>query len=63
MAALGVERGTLLMPQQLGFEREAEHVLELARDRAALAPALAPALALALAGSATGWSMPGSRSG
>ncbi len=35
MAALGVERGTLLMPQQLGFEREAEHVLQLARDRAA----------------------------
>ena len=35
MAALGVERGTLLMPQQLGFEREAEHVLDLARDRAA----------------------------
>ena len=34
MAALGVERGTLLMPQQLGFEREAEHVLQLARDRA-----------------------------
>jgi alkylation response protein AidB-like acyl-CoA dehydrogenase len=34
MAALGVERGTLLMPQQLGFEREAEHVLDLARDRA-----------------------------
>jgi alkylation response protein AidB-like acyl-CoA dehydrogenase len=33
MAALGVERGTLLMPQQLGFEREAEHVLALARDR------------------------------
>jgi alkylation response protein AidB-like acyl-CoA dehydrogenase len=33
MAALGVERGTLLMPQQLGFEREAEHVLELARAR------------------------------
>ncbi len=31
MAALGVERGTLLMPQQLGFEREAEHVLALAR--------------------------------
>jgi hypothetical protein len=30
MAALGVERGTLLMPQQLGFEREAEHVLDLA---------------------------------
>jgi alkylation response protein AidB-like acyl-CoA dehydrogenase len=34
MAALGVERGTLLMPQQLGFEREAEHVLELARGSA-----------------------------
>ena len=34
MAALGVERGTLLMPQQLGFEREAEHVLDLARARA-----------------------------
>ena len=34
MAALGVERGTLLMPQQLGFEREAEEVLALARDRA-----------------------------
>ena len=33
MAALGVERGTLLMPQQLGFEREAEHVLRLARAR------------------------------
>ena len=33
MAALGVERGTLLMPQQLGFEREAEHVLQLARAR------------------------------
>jgi len=31
MAALGVERGTLLMPQQLGFEREAEHVLDLVR--------------------------------
>ena len=31
MAALGVERGTLLMPQQLGFEREAEEVLRLAR--------------------------------
>ena len=37
MAALGVERGTLLMPQQLGFEREAEHVLRLARDRAGAA--------------------------
>ena len=34
MAALGVERGTLLMPQQLGFEREAEEVLRLARERA-----------------------------
>ncbi len=32
MAALGVERGTLLMPQQLGFEREAEEVLRLARS-------------------------------
>ena len=32
-AALGVERGTLLMPQQPGFEREAEHVLALARSR------------------------------
>ena len=35
MAALSVERGTLLMPQQLGFEREAEQVLQLARARAA----------------------------
>ena len=34
MAALGVERGTLLMPQQLGFEREAEEVLRLVRERA-----------------------------
>jgi alkylation response protein AidB-like acyl-CoA dehydrogenase len=34
MAALGVERGTLLMPQQLGFEREAEEVLRLARGAA-----------------------------
>src|SRR5260370_12224274 len=33
MAALGVERGTLLMPQQLGFEREAEEALRLARER------------------------------
>lgn len=33
MGALGVERGTLLMPQQLGFEREAEHVLRLATGR------------------------------
>ena len=48
MAALGVERGTLLMPQQLGFEREAEHVLELARDRAGRPGP-------ARAGSATGW--------
>ena len=47
MAALGVERGTLLMPQQLGFEREAEHVLDLARDRAGTGPGRA--------GSATGW--------
>ena len=35
MAALGVERGTLLMPMQLGFERETEHILQLARDRGA----------------------------
>ena len=49
----GVERGTLLMPQQLGFEREAEHVLALARE----------AGAGRWAGSATGWWMPGSRSG
>jgi alkylation response protein AidB-like acyl-CoA dehydrogenase len=33
MAALGVERGTLLMPMQLGYEREVEHILRLARDR------------------------------
>ncbi len=33
MAAFGVERGTLLMPMQLGFERETERVLGLARDR------------------------------
>ena len=58
MAALGVERGTLLMPQQLGFEREAEHVLELARVRVGTG-----APGPAWAGSATGWSMPGSRSG
>jgi alkylation response protein AidB-like acyl-CoA dehydrogenase len=41
MAALGVERGTLLMPQQLGFEREAEEVLRLARDRAGTGAAAA----------------------
>jgi alkylation response protein AidB-like acyl-CoA dehydrogenase len=35
MAALGVERGTLLMPMQLGFERETEQVLRLARERGA----------------------------
>jgi alkylation response protein AidB-like acyl-CoA dehydrogenase len=34
MAALGTERGTLLMPQQLGFEREAEQMLRLARGTA-----------------------------
>src|SRR5208282_4664525 len=39
MAALGVERGTLLMPQQLGFEREAEEVLRLARGAAGLGAA------------------------
>jgi alkylation response protein AidB-like acyl-CoA dehydrogenase len=33
MGTLGVERGTLLMPQQLGFEREADDVLEMARER------------------------------
>ena len=42
MAALGVERGTLLMPQQLGFEREAEHVLELARARAGAGAGASP---------------------
>ena len=40
MAALGVERGTLLMPQQLGFEREAEEVLRLVRERASGAAGL-----------------------
>ena len=39
MAALGVERGTLLMPQQLGFEREAEEVLRLARGAGGLGAA------------------------
>jgi alkylation response protein AidB-like acyl-CoA dehydrogenase len=33
MAALGVERGTLLTPQQLGFEREAEHVRNITGER------------------------------
>ena len=40
MAALGVERGTLLMPQQLGFEREAQEVLRLARGRGIAAAGL-----------------------
>jgi alkylation response protein AidB-like acyl-CoA dehydrogenase len=40
MAALGVERGTLLMPQQLGFEREAEEVLRLASGPAPAAAGL-----------------------
>jgi alkylation response protein AidB-like acyl-CoA dehydrogenase len=46
MAALGVERGTLLMPQQLGFEREAEHVLALAlaRDRAGAGAGVGPGM-------------------
>ncbi|MFJ1968159.1 acyl-CoA dehydrogenase family protein [Streptomyces sp. NPDC087903] len=36
MATLGIERGTTLLPQQLGFEREAEALIELARRRGAL---------------------------
>ena len=40
MAALGVERGTLLLPQQLGFEREAQEVLRLARGRGIAAAGL-----------------------
>lgn len=36
MATLGIERGTTLLPQQLTFEREAEAVIDLARDRGAL---------------------------
>jgi alkylation response protein AidB-like acyl-CoA dehydrogenase len=44
MAALGVERGTLLMPQQLGFEREAEEVLRIARGAGGLGAAAAAGL-------------------
>ena len=47
MAALGVERGTLLMPQQLGFEREAEEVLRLARGAGGLGAADAAGLGAA----------------
>ena len=47
MAALGVERGTLLMPQQLGFEREAEEVLRLARGAGGLGAAGAAGLGAA----------------
>jgi alkylation response protein AidB-like acyl-CoA dehydrogenase len=36
MATLGIERGTTLLPQQLTFEREAESLIELARERGAL---------------------------
>ncbi|WP_329264784.1 acyl-CoA dehydrogenase family protein [Streptomyces sp. NBC_01478] len=36
MATLGIERGTTLLPQQLGFEREAEALIDLARARGAL---------------------------
>ena len=65
MAALGVERGTLLMPQQLGFEREAEEVLRLARGVGAAFGAAGPARLARRArpGSATGWWMRGSRCG
>ena len=52
MAALGVERGTLLMPQQLGFEREAEEVLRLARGVGAGFGAAGPAGGLGAAGAA-----------
>lgn len=36
MATLGIERGTTLLPQQLAFEREAEALIDLARERGAL---------------------------
>ncbi|WP_330293322.1 acyl-CoA dehydrogenase family protein [Streptomyces sp. NBC_00576] len=36
MATLGIERGTTLLPQQLTFEREAESLIDLARERGAL---------------------------
>ncbi|WP_328766762.1 acyl-CoA dehydrogenase family protein [Streptomyces sp. NBC_00286] len=36
MGTLGIERGTTLLPQQLTFEREADALIELARERGAL---------------------------
>ncbi|MEU9410847.1 acyl-CoA dehydrogenase family protein [Streptomyces sp. NPDC048281] len=36
MATLGIERGATLLPQQLTFEREAEALIGLARERGAL---------------------------
>ncbi|MFJ3777331.1 acyl-CoA dehydrogenase family protein [Streptomyces sp. NPDC090075] len=36
MATLGIERGATLLPQQLAFEREAEALIGLARERGAL---------------------------
>jgi alkylation response protein AidB-like acyl-CoA dehydrogenase len=36
MATLGIERGTTLLPQQLTFEREAEALIDRARERGAL---------------------------
>ena len=36
MAALGIERGATLLPQQLTFEREADELVELSRERGAL---------------------------
>ena len=36
MGALSIERGATLLPQQLGFEREAEELVQLARERGAL---------------------------
>ncbi|MEU6228852.1 acyl-CoA dehydrogenase family protein [Streptomyces sp. NPDC047042] len=36
MGTLGIERGTTLLPQQLTFEREAEALIDLARERGAL---------------------------
>jgi alkylation response protein AidB-like acyl-CoA dehydrogenase len=36
MVTLGIERGATLLPQQLTFEREAEALIELARERGAL---------------------------
>ncbi|MFG2959406.1 acyl-CoA dehydrogenase family protein [Streptomyces sp. NPDC048291] len=36
MATLGIERGATLLPQQLTFEREAEALIDLARERGAL---------------------------